>query len=161
MKTNKKIFLITVSLALLVFTLDSCKSDIVEQPSPLGPSTIAIVLDLNIKPNVIVAGRLDRQTVEITATLTRYDGAPISDRTIFFEVVNKDGKRVDIGYFEGELSMQTVVTDADGTAWTYYYGPLKKEISADVDLYIRATVAWEGSQFINDTTLLSVVRDPD
>jgi hypothetical protein len=57
--------------------------------------------------------------------------------------------------------MQTVTTDAGGTARTHYYGPLKKEINADVDLYIRATVAWEGSQFIYDTTLLYVVRDPD
>jgi hypothetical protein len=57
--------------------------------------------------------------------------------------------------------MQTLATDAGGTARTRYYGPLKTEINADVDLYIRATVAWEGSQFIYDTTLLYVVRDPD
>jgi hypothetical protein len=161
MKTNKKIFLIAVSLALLVFTLDTCKSDIVEQPSPLGPSTIAIILDLNANPNVIVAGQLDRQTVEITATVTRYDGAPISDRTVLFEVVNKDGRRVDLGYLDGELSMQTVATDADGTARTLYYGPLKKEIRSNTDLYIRATVSWEGSQFIQDTTQLYVIRDSD
>ena len=161
MKTNRKIFLITVSLALLVFTFDSCKKDIIEQPSPLGPSSIAIILNLNANPNVIVAGRLDRQTVEITATLARYDGAPISDRTVLFEIVNLNGRRVDLGYLEGELSMQTVATDADGTARTHYYGPLKKEISSNTDLYIRATVAWEGSYFIQDTTQLYVIRDSD
>jgi hypothetical protein len=161
MKTTKKILFITVSLALLVFTFDSCKKDIIDQPSPLGPSTIATILDLNINPNVIVAGQLDRQTVEITATLTRYDGTPISGRTVLFEVVNANGKRVDIGYFDGKLSLQTVATDANGTAQTQYYGPLKNEIRADLDLYIRATVAWEGSQFILDTTLLYVVRDPN
>jgi len=159
MKTNKKIFLITASLALLLFTFDSCKKDIIDQPSPLGPSSIAIILDLNANPNVIVAGRLDRQTVEITATLTRFDGAPISDRTVLFEVVNKDGRREDLGYLEGELSMQTVATDAGGTARTHYYGPLKKEIRTNTDLYIRATVAWEGSQFIQDMIQLYIIRD--
>jgi len=162
MKRNTKIFLITVSLALLVFTLDSCKSDIVEQPSPLGPSSIAIILDLNANPNVIVAGRLDRQTVEITAMLTRYDGTPISDRSVLFEIVNVKGRRVDLGYLEGELSMQTVATDASGTAQTHYYGPLKKEIGANnTDLYIRATVAWEGSYHIQDTVQLYIIRDSD
>jgi hypothetical protein len=159
MKTNKKIFLITASLALLLFTFDSCKKDIIDQPSPLGPSSIAIILDLNANPNVIVAGRLDRQTVEITATLTRFDGVPISDRTVLFEVVNKDGRREDLGYLEGELSMQTVATDAGGTARTHYYGPLKKEIRTNTDLYIRATVAWEGSQFIQDMIQLYIIRD--
>jgi hypothetical protein len=161
MKINKKIFLITVSLALLAFTFDSCKKDIIEQPSPLGPSSIAIILDLNANPNVIVAGRLDRQTVEITATLKRYDGAPITDRTVLFEIVNLNGRRVDLGYLEGELSMQTVATDAGGTAQTHYYGPLKKEINSNTDLYIRATVAWEGSYFIQDMTQLYVIRDSD
>jgi len=162
MKTNRKIFLITVSLALLVFTFDSCKKDIIEQPSPLGPSSIAIILDLNANPNVIVAGRLDRQTVEITATLARYDRTPISDRTVLFEIVNVSGRRVDLGYLEGELSMQTVATDAGGTARTHYYGPLKKEMGVNnTDLYIRATVAWEGSYFIQDTTQLYVIRDSD
>jgi hypothetical protein len=159
MKTNKKIFLITASLALLLFTFDSCKKDIIDQPSPLGPSSIAIILDLNANPNVIVAGRLDRQTVEITATLTRFDRVPISDRTVLFEVVNKDGRREDLGYLEGELSMQTVATDAGGTARTHYYGPLKKEIRTNTDLYIRATVAWEGSQFIQDMIQLYIIRD--
>ena len=161
MKTNKKIFLITVSLALLIFTFDSCKRDIINQPSPLGPSTISIILDLSASPNVIFAGLLDRQTAEITATLKRYDGAPLSDRTVFFEVVDSAGDRLELGYFDGNLAMQTVATDAGGTAQTHYYGPLTDEITADGYLYIRATVAWEGSQFITDMTPLYVVRDAD
>jgi hypothetical protein len=161
MKTNKKIFLIAVSLALLIFTFDSCKSDVVNTPPPLGPSTISIILDLSASPNVIFAGLLDRQTAEITASLKRYDGAPLSDRTVFFEVVDSAGDRLDLGYFDGNLAMQTVATDAGGTAQTHYYGPLTDEVTADGYLYIRATVAWEGSQFITDMTPLYVVRDAD
>jgi hypothetical protein len=159
MKTTKKILFITVSLALLVFTSDSCKNDIINQPSPVGPSSIATILDLTANPNVIVAGKRDRQTAEITATLTRYDGAPISDRTVLFEVVNKDGWREHLGYLDGELSMQPVATDADGTARTRYYGPLRNEIQTNIELFIRATVVWEGSQFIQDMTPLYIIRD--
>jgi hypothetical protein len=157
MKTNKKPILIAVSLALLLFTFYSCKSSTVSEPSPLGPSSIAIILDLNANPNVIVAGKLDRQTVEITATVSRYDGAPISDRAVFFEILNKNGNRTGLGYFDGKESTQIVATDAGGTARTHYYGPLEGEISTNHDLYIRATVTWEGSQFIQDKTPLYII----
>ena len=158
MKTTKRILFITVCLALLLFTFDSCKKDIIDQPSPLGPSTVAVFLVLNANPNVIMAGLLNRQTAEITASLKKYDGTPISDKTVFFEVVDESGNRMNLGYFDGSLSMQTVVTDADGTARTHYYGPLKDEVTTEY-IYIRATVAWEGSQFISDITPLYVVRD--
>ena len=161
MKTNKKIFLITVCLALLIFTFGSCKSDVVDTPSPLGPSSISVILDLTANPNVIFAGLLDRQTTEVTASLTRYDGSPLSDKTVFFEVVDSAGTRMDLGYFDGNLSMQTVATDSSGMARTHYYGPLTDEVTADGYLYIRATVAWEGSQFITDLAPLFVVRDSD
>jgi hypothetical protein len=42
-----------------------------------------------------------------------------------------------------------------------YYGPLSDEIAADASVYIRATAAWEGSQFINDTAEIFLVRDSD
>lgn len=157
MKTTKSILFITVSLALLLFTFDSCKKDIIDQPSPLGPSTISIILDVNANPNVILAGPLNRQTVELTATLKRFDGTPISERTVFFEVVDESGNRMNLGYFDGNLSIQTVATDSSGTARTHYYGPLTDEITTEGYLYIRASVAWEGSQLIIDDTQIYIV----
>jgi hypothetical protein len=158
MKTTKRILFITVSLALLLFTFDSCKKDVIDQPSPLGPSTVAVFLVLDANPNVIMAGLQNRQTTEITASLKKYDGTPISDKTVYFEVVDENGNRMNLGYFDGNLSMQSVLTDSGGTARTHYYGPLKDEVTAEGYLYIRATVAWEGSQFISDITPLYVVR---
>jgi hypothetical protein len=161
MKKNTKTFLIMVSLALLIFAFSSCQSDVVETPSPVGPSTISIMLDLSASPNVIFATQLERQPVDITASLKRYDGTSISDRTVFFEIVNSDGNLLDLGYFDQNLSTQNVVTDGDGTARTIYYGPLRRELTHDRHVYIRATVAWEGSQFIQDTTTIWVILDPD
>jgi hypothetical protein len=161
MKTNKKPVLIAVSLALILFTFYSCKSKTVNEPSPLGPSSIATVITLNASPNVLFAGLLDRQSTEVTATLKRYDGAPLSDKTVFFEIIDTAGDRMDVGYFDGNMAMQSVVTDAGGTARTHYYGPLTEEIVDNGYVYIRATVAWDGSQFIADTAPLYIVRDSD
>jgi hypothetical protein len=41
----------------------------------------------------------------------------------------------------------------------YYYGPLSDEIPSDGSVYIRGTAAWDGSQFINDTAQIFLVRD--
>jgi hypothetical protein len=161
MRTNKKLILTAVSLAMVLFTFYSCKRTTVSEPSPLGPSSIATILKLEASPNVLFAGLMDRQTSEITASLKRYDGAPLSDKTVFFEVVDSSGNRLDLGYFDGNLAMQSMVTDAGGTARTYYHGPLTEEITDNGYVYIRATVAWEGSQFITDTAPLYIVRDSD
>jgi hypothetical protein len=150
---------ITVFLALALFALNSCKSDTISEPSPLGPSSMAVVFDMTANPNVIVAGERQRQISGITATLTKYDGIPFSDRTVLFEVVNEAGKRVSLGYLDGELSMQAVTTDSNGTAKAYYAGPLKNEIRGNTDIYIRATVVWEGSQHFQDAVQVFIVRD--
>jgi len=159
MKTNKTIFSITVCLALALFALDSCKSDTVSEPSPLGPSSIGVVLDLTASPSVIVANQTDRQISEITANLAKFDGIPLSDRTVLFEVVNESGRRVNVGFLGEELSMQAVTTDSDGTAKTQYFGPLKSEVRGNTDVFIRATVVWDGSQHIQDSIQLYIVRD--
>jgi hypothetical protein len=161
MKTKTKPVLIAVSLALILFTFWSCKQDTVNEPSPLGPASIATILKLTASPNVLFAGLMDRQTTDLTATLTQYTGAPLSDKTVFFEVVDSAGDRMDLGYFDGNLAMQSVVTDAGGTAQTHYHGPLTEEITDNGYVYIRATVAWNGSQFITDTAPLYIVRDSD
>lgn len=159
MKTNKKPIVMTVALALILFTFYSCQRTAIDEPSPLGPSSIASILKLTASPNVLFAGITDRPPTDVVAKLTQYTGAPLSGRTVFFEVVNSSGTRMDLGYFDQELAVQTITTGADGTARTTYYGPLKKELTHDRHLYIRATVAWEGSQFIKDETTLWIIRD--
>jgi hypothetical protein len=161
MKKDTKTFLIMVSLALLVFTFNSCQSDVVETPSPVGPSTIAVMLDVSASPNVIFATQKVRQEVQITASLKSFDGSPVSDRTVYFEINNSSGSILDLGYFDQNLSVQNVVTDAEGVARTTYYGPLKRELDHDRHVYIKGTVAWEGSQFIIDKATIWVILDTD
>jgi hypothetical protein len=161
MKTNKMTIIIIVSLALTIFSFYSCKRSAVEEPSPLGPSSYAILLHLNASPNVLFAGLTTRQMTTITATLKKYDGTPIAGKTLFFETINSTGTRVDLGYFEGNMALQSKSTDSSGSVRINYYGPISEEISANATIYVKATVAWEGSQFIYEKAPLYVVRDAD
>ncbi|MBM3284370.1 MAG: hypothetical protein FJY81_00690 [Candidatus Aminicenantes bacterium] len=161
MKTNKTISLTLAFLVLALFNFNACKRSAVEEPAPLGPSSFAILLHLHANPNVLFAGLNSRQMTTITATLKKYDGTPIPGKTLFFETISSTGTRVDLGYFEGNQAMLSKTTDSSGSARITYYGPLSEEILANATLYIRATVAWEGSQFIYETAPLYIIRDAD
>jgi len=158
MKKNTTVYFITALLALSPFLFNSCKTDTVSEPSPLGPSSIGVILGLTANPNVIVAGETNRQISTITAKLAKYDGIPLSGRTILFELLNSAGRRSSLGYLEGKVNMLSVVTDSSGLAQTQYYGPLKGDVRSNTDVYVRATVVWEGSQEIQDSIQLYIIR---
>jgi hypothetical protein len=160
MNKNKTLILITLSLVLSILIFTTCKRDAIEEPSPIGPSSFAILLYLEANPNVIFAGFTSRQMTTVTATLKKYDGTPLTNRTIFFEVVDVNGSSVSLGYFEGSMALQSKNTDGSGTAQINYYGPLSKDIASNGTIYIKATIAWEGSQFISETAPLYIIRDP-
>jgi hypothetical protein len=149
MKKNKTLVFITLSLVLSVFVVTSCR-DAVKEPPPTGPSSFAILLSLNANPNVLFAGPTTRQMSTITATLKEYDGTPLSGETIYFEIVNGQGTKIDLGYFDPLLT-QSKVTDGSGIAEVLYFGPLYGEVVNNRYLYIRATVAGQGSQIITTT----------
>ncbi len=145
-------------MALILFALNSCKSDTVNEPSPTGPSSIAVILNLTASPNAIVAGPTERQTSTITATLKKYDGIPLTGQTILFQI---DSPRGSLGYFEDLRDFLTKTTDANGTVQTTYHGPLCHELARNMEISIRAQVAWEGSQFISDRTPIYVIRSDE
>lgn len=157
MKKSKTIFSLVALAALAIFALNSCKSDTVSEPSPTGPSSIGVILLLTASPNVISAGDT-RDTAKITATLKKYDGVPLAGQTVYFKIKSGRGS---VGFFEDKLDVLVKNTDSSGTAQITYSGPLRSEIRNDVTVYIEATVSWEGSQFISDSTPIVVVRTDD
>lgn len=163
MKTKIYIFII-VFTSLLCGLLTSCRSQ-VEEPPPTGPSTLAILLDVNSYPNVIFAGDT-RQSVQIIADLKKFDGVPLSDQPITFEIRDEFGSRIFTGFFEGNKSVATKTTDSNGRAVVTYHGPLAQEIfvanqgsTSDKQVYIYALVGWEGNEFIIDFTPVYIVSD--
>jgi len=157
MKTKIK-YLLLFSLGFLLLFSSACKRKSLEEPSPFGPSTISILLKVSASPNVIFAGN-NRQSTTITAALKKYNGIPLADKTLYFEIGNAAGAKVELGYFEGNELVKTLVTDENGVASVVYHGPLATEITENVDIYIWVTLSSEGKDFIVDTAPISVIRD--
>jgi hypothetical protein len=160
MKKNKTLILITLSMVLSVFMLTSCR-DAVKEPSPIGPSTFAVLLYLNANPNVLSASMAERPQTTITATLKKYDGTALAGRTLYFEIVDNLGAKLDLGYFEGNIGVKRLETDGSGTVSVIYYGPLASEIAANGTIYVRATLSGEGSEFISEKASLYIIRNAD
>lgn len=154
-KTN---FIIVFSITFTLLILSSsCKRTGLDEPSPFGPSSISVILNLSATPNVLFAGTTHTATT-ITATLKKYDGNALSDKTIHFEITDGMNK-VNVGYFEGNTAVQSKVTDANGVARVGYYGPLSNDLTADTTVYIRAKVAWDGSHFVTAYAPIDIIRD--
>ena len=157
MKNKKAIIPALTLVALMMFTA-SCKRNSIEEPSPFGPSTFSVILNMSASPNVLFAGG-NRELTTITASLERYDGMAIADKTIHFDIRDEFGTNITVGYFEGNLSTTTKVTDQNGMVSLNYFGPFAQELLSDVTVYITAIVAWEGEEFISDFAPVFIIRD--
>jgi len=146
-----------LGLALLLAS-SSCTRDAVETPSPVGPSSFSVILKVSASRNVIYAGE-ERDLSTISASLKRYDGTPLPGKTVYFEICDATHARIDIGYFEGMEKVISRQTDGGGNISFMYQGPLNQEIDANTAVYIWATVASEGNEFIEDFAQVHVVRD--
>lgn len=157
MKSKIKL-LIILSLALSFVLFSTCKRKEVEEPGPLGPSGFSIVLKLSASPNVISAGA-NRGSTTITASLTKYDGIALADKTIHFEIRDQSGNKVYLGYFEGNKSVVSKSTDSNGEVKVTYYGPLGQELTDTSYIYIFASASWDGKEFVSELQPIKVVRD--
>jgi len=174
MKTKLNI-LIIVSLAVMLTLTGSCTRKAVETPGPTGPSTYAIVIEADASPNVIIASENRDETI-ITATVTNFQGMPLANETVVFDIIDPTTMQPaeNAGYFEGRNTVVTRVTDSNGTVSVKYIGPLVDEIiysetdapepddvvgDPPVEVYIRASLAWQGEQFIVDYAPIEIIVD--
>jgi hypothetical protein len=169
----KNRFLLTLCLILSFTVITSCTRDAVEEPSPVGPSGFAISFKVSASPNILFAGFQQRQNTTVTAVLRKFNGEPLTGRTVYFELRDSLGQRADgIGYFEGFGPAASVVTDGNGIVTLNYYGPTTGELrnrESDHDMdtpdpeydnfSIAAYVAWESSEFIYEYAPIHFVRD--
>jgi len=155
-----------IFILLTVFTLiffPSCKRNAIEQPSPLGPSTFSVVLNLSANPNALRAkDGTSREVSVIKATLKRFDGTPLAGKTIIFEVTDGTGSKIHLGYFENEELVQNDDTNINGVASVRYQGPILEEMLGkygNMNVYIHATVAWKDYEFISNQVPIYIIRD--
>ncbi len=161
---NTKInFKIAFFVGLILILFYSCeKEDNVVEPLPFGPSSFTVLLNVSLSPNVLTAGTA-RGSSTMTATLRKYDSSSQTynaeaGETIIFEVCNAAGTLINTGYFEGSGSVLETATDANGTVTATYYGPLAREIATNTTVYIWATVAREGKEFIKQIAPIDIIQ---
>jgi len=158
MKQNKSITVFAF-LCLFLTVFSSCKKrNALQDPSPFGPSTFSILLQLEAAPNVIFAGD-SRESTTVTAILKRYDGVPIANQVIHFDIRDATGNKVNIGFFEGNESVKIGTTDQNGRISVSYFGPFSQELTTDEMIYIEAVVAWQGKEFINELTPIYLIQE--
>lgn len=164
--------LIIVSLTLMLVLTSSCTRKAVDTPGPTGPSTYAIVIKADASPNVIIASTTRDETI-VTVNVNNFQGIPLASETVVFEIIDPVTMLADnIGYFEGNKTVISRVTDSNGVASVKYIGPLIDEMvdsdSAHVpdvttmppaNVYIRASLSWRGEQFIADFAPVEIIID--
>jgi len=154
---RKRVLTFGLGLVLLLAS-SACSRNDVGTPSPVGPSSFAVLLKLSASRNVIYAGeQRDRSTISVS--LKQFNGAPLTGRTVYFEICDSAHLRVDVGYFEGMERVISRQTDSGGNITFVYHGPLNSEIAANTSVYIWATAASEGNEFIEDFAQVNIVRD--
>lgn len=175
LKHSLLIFLLAVSLV----SFYSCRNK-VDEPSPTGPSTFSILMIASASPNVLIArDNGARDTSNISVTLTTFQGVPLANETIIFDVYDMtlENTLENYGYFEGNQSVVAKATDSNGRVSVTYYGPVFEEIVSYWEgitippetplayppetVHIRASLAWQGKEMISEYAQIQVVSELD
>jgi len=149
-----------VGLILILFYSCERKGE-VEEPLSFGPASLTVFLNVSGGTNVIAAGTT-RGSVTITATVKRYDEStqtynPETGKTIVFGIYDAAGSKINAGYFEGNESVSSKVTNTNGVAQVTYYGPLGTEMLGSITINIWGFVAAAGSESISDWTPIDII----
>ena len=152
----KKSIVILIATLLLTIAI-GCKRESVDLPSPVGPSTTAKVLTVTANPNTIYASDT-RDASTIKATFEYYDGTPIVDKQIIFEITNENGIRVNLGRFAANKSnILKKYTNSQGKAQVIYEGPLHTEIGLPQMIYIYVHISEKGQQFFRNRVPIMII----
>ncbi len=161
MKLNKRSILVTGMAFMMVATFSSCTRDKVGLPNATGPSTLATILEMAASPNVIAAGVNVRQAVTITANLFTYDGQPVANKGITFELRDAFGLKAEYGFLDDSQMTVSKTTDGSGRITLTYHGPFASELDVfdNFVLYVYAYVGWQGKEEISELCQIRIIGD--
>jgi hypothetical protein len=150
---NKRHGIIIAALSLGLVLFSSCERSAINEPSPVGPSTIALTFDLSASPNVILAGTR-RATSEIRAVV-KDAGVALRNAVVYFTIVSGPAL-----FYDNSLRV-IAVSNENGVATVTLLGPLKSEIAADQDILLEAQLETSTPNEILKNILIRVLRAPD
>ena len=114
---------------------------------------------LSSQPNVLFAGDEIRESPLVKAVLTAAGGVYVANQPIYFEVTDEDGNKLNVGFFEGNVPAIKKSTNKAGEVSATYFGPIASEIADNITLFMKATLAGEGSDIISVLTPIYIIRD--
>ncbi len=161
MKLNKRSILVIGLAFMMAAAFSSCTRDKVTVPNATGPSTLATLLEMGASPNVIAAGVNARQSVTVTANLFTYDGQPVSNTSINFELRDAFGFKAAYGFLENAQTTVSKTTDGSGRVSITYHGPFTSELDIfdNFVLYVYAYVGWQGKEEISELCPIRIIGD--
>lgn len=122
--------IISAALCLLLIAVPACKRSAVEEPTPFGPASIFVNLDLFANPDVILTSQV-REISEIRA-LVKIGGEPAANQLVVFTIVRGPGE------FEDYRIRTAVATNSNGYAFINYLSPTKYQMNGDETVVIQA-----------------------
>lgn len=167
MKQQMKIinYIFVFSLVLILILFSTCKrstpdqrSPVINLATPFSPSGFATTLKLSANHNTINAG-IAPYEITVTAILKK-EGLPLGSQTIIFEVCDEFGNKMDLGSFQGGVSVISGTTNANGVVTVNYYTPLSSDLLRNVIVYIWATVDSSGDEYISGLTPIQIIGPP-
>ena len=131
---NAKPILAILLAAAVVAFVPACKRGDIDEPGPTGPSSFSIYLKGTANPNTLFAGE-GRGVSTISANLAKYDGTPVRNKTVYFEIVDAVGNKITQapGFFDGDTTVKIASTDSGGNVSTGYHGPTGVELEYLLD----------------------------
>jgi hypothetical protein len=175
---NAKPILAILLAAAVVAFVPACKRGDIDEPGPTGPSSFAVYLKATANPNTLFASE-GRGVSTISANLAKYDGTPVRNKTIYFEIVDDVGNKITQapGFFDGDTTVKVASTDSGGNVSTAYHGPTSAELEYLLDqnkdgyidddflnqtapnllYYVRVSAATDGGRFVSDVVPIYLI----
>jgi len=139
-----------LALSGLLVLVSACTRSDMAVPLPSGPSTIALIFDLEAVPNVIMATD-SRPTATIKATVWN-NGLVVSGQTVFFTITSGPGE------FSDYSTRIAVQTDSTGVAAVTFIGPTMYEMSGDTNATIKAQVQTTSPNYLYKTIDVRILK---
>jgi hypothetical protein len=115
---------------------------------------IELNFDLFAVPNVLWATS-ERPESQITATLNKADGIPVSGWKVYFKILSGPGN------FSGGTVRASAITDATGSATVTYIGPLKSELAYDTFVTIQGQPETVSPDYLHKEVEIRLVKGTD
>ena len=123
---------LAMGLGLWLLLAPGCSREAVNEPSPVGPSTIRLTFTLTANPNVLYAATTSQRPTSEIKVVIKDANLPVKGAVVYFTILSGPG------FFSDYTARTVAASDDSGVAAVAYLGPTRNEITEDQQVKIRA-----------------------